>query len=338
MAYSVFEYEDVFHLESGESFPDLKIAYHTFGNLSSDSKIVWVCHNLTANSDPTDWWSGIFGEGKLFNPDEYFIICANIIGSPYGSTSPLSINTFNNCKWFRDFPLVSIRDMVRAHILLADYLSINNIDYLIGASIGGFQAIEWSIMDADRIKNLILIASSVRASPWLIASNTSQRLSIESDSSFYEDIETGGLIGLKAARSIALLTYRCSSKYNSSQLESDDSKLSDFKADSYQRYQGDKLVKRFNAYSYYCLTKTLDTHNISRNRNSFERVLSDINANSLIVGISSDILFPIEEQLFIAENINNAIYRQINTDSGHDGFLIEVECLRKIIKDFIDGK
>lgn len=338
MLYNVFEFNDVFQLESGEYFPDLKIAYHTFGNLSNESIVVWVCHNLTANSDPTEWWGDIFGDGELFNPDKYFVICANIIGSCYGSTSPLSINISNNCRWFRDFPLVSIKDIVNAHILLADKLLIDKIDYLIGASIGGFQAIEWVVMNSDRVKNLILIASSVKATPWLIAFNASQRLAIESDVSFYDDIETGGSKGLKAARSIALLTYRCSEKYNDTQKESDESKLYDFKADSYQRYQGEKLVNRFNAYSYYCLTRTLDTHNIARNRGNIKEVLSRINTRSLVVGISSDILFPVGEQIFIANNINNCVYKQINTDCGHDGFLIEVDSLKTIIKDFIYEK
>lgn len=186
MSFNIYKHDKIFTLESGEQFPGLEIAYHTFGKYCKSKKVIWICHTFTADSNPTDWWSDLVGKDKLIDSNKYFIVCANIIGSCYGSTNPLSINSNTNQSWYRDFPIVTIKDIVKAHSLLADYLEINKIELLIGASIGGFQAIEWATSENNRIINLILIATNAKAHPWLIAFNASQRLAIEADSSFFE--------------------------------------------------------------------------------------------------------------------------------------------------------
>jgi homoserine O-acetyltransferase len=225
--------------------------------------------------------------------------------------------------------------MVAAHQLLADYLQINNIDVLIGGSLGGQQALEWAVIAPQKIKNLVVLATNAQHSPWGIAFNESQRLAISADRTFYAYNPKGGLKGLKAARSLALLSYRSYESYVRTQSEVDDSNKDNFKASSYQNYQGEKLVKRFNAYSYWFLTKAMDTHNLGRNRQSVKDALKTIQANTLAIGIKNDFLFPTEEQKFIADNITNAKYAEISSIYGHDGFLLETQKLEEVIGIFL---
>jgi len=330
----VFHYDGQFELEKGGHLPSLTIAYHTLGTLNAArDNVIWICHAFTANSDVSDWWGGMVGEGKIFDPRHHFIICANILGSCYGTTGPLSINPETSAPWYHDFPEVTVRDMIRAHELLRRHLDINKIFVVTGGSIGGFQALEWSIMNPDLFINLVLIATSAYASPWAIAFNESQRMAIEADPSYKEEKETAGLSGMKVARSIALLSYRNYQTYTMTQSEENDEKLDNYKATTYQQYQGEKLARRFNAYSYYKLTKALDTHNIARGRGAQEEVLGGIKANALVIGISTDILFPVEEQKFMAYHIPSARYIEVDSKYGHDGFLIEISKLTRILRN-----
>jgi len=331
----IFKYLHPFELESGQKLQELEIGFHTYGRLNKNrDNVVWVCHALTANADVFDWWKGLFGENNFFNPDEYFIVCANILGSPYGTTNPLSINPVTGQPYFLSFPEISVRDMVNAHQLLAKHLGINSIHVLLGGSLGGQQAMEWAIIEPDLIKNLILMATNARHSPWGIAFNESQRLAISADRTFYAGAPDGGKKGLKAARSIALLSYRGYKTYSISQQEETDSITDGFRASSYQNYQGDKLVNRFNAYSYWYLTKTMDSHNVGRKRNGIEKALSLIKARTLVIGIKSDLLFPIEEQQYLFRHIPKSAFAEFDSYYGHDGFLIETEALTNIITSF----
>lgn len=336
MSAKIYQHPTSLKLESGKKLTDFEITYHTYGKLNSDkSNVVWVCHALTANSDVFDWWKGLFGKKNFFNTDDYFIVCANVLGSHYGTSNPLSINETTGLPYGLSFPEFTIRDMVYAHQILAEHLGIDHIQVLIGGSLGGQQALEWAVIEADRIKNLVVLATNAQHSPWGIAFNESQRLAIGADRTFYNNHPSGGLKGLKAARSIALLSYRTYESYVRTQSEVDDTKKNNFKASSYQNYQGEKLVKRFNAYSYWFLTKAMDSHNLGRNRSSVQDALKSIKANTLSIGIENDFLFPVEEQKFIAQHIDNAVYEEINSFYGHDGFLLETEKLEKIIGAFL---
>lgn len=336
MSLNTFISTHSFQLESGKKLPNLEIVYHTFGNLDANkNNVVWVCHALTANSDVVEWWPGMFGEKVLFNPEEYFIICANILGSAYGTTNPLSINPKTNEPYFLSFPDITIRDMVNAHQLLADHLNIEKINVLVGGSLGGQQALEWAISEPERIEQLIVLASNAKHSPWGIAFNESQRLCLIADPTFQKSILNGGNAGLKAARSLALLSYRSYQTYAVTQSEDDLQKKDSFNAASYQNYQGQKLVNRFNAYSYWYLSKAMDSHNVARNRVSLENALGRIQARTLVIAIASDILFPPDEQRFLFRNIPGAAFSEVKSLFGHDGFLIETEALSKIIKLFL---
>jgi homoserine O-acetyltransferase/O-succinyltransferase len=328
-------YNQPFRTETGAILPELEIAYHTWGTLNSDAdNVIWVCHALTANSDVESWWPGMVGKGLLFDPEKYFIVCANVLGSCYGTTGPASINTETGRPWLRDFPAVTIRDLVNVHEILRKHLGIKNIHSVIGASIGGFQSLEYCIMYPGIVDRLIFIASSCKQSPWAIGFSESQRLAMEADQSFVANVPDGGKAGLKAARSIALLSYRNAPAYNRTQAEQDDEKLDNFRASSYQAYQGDKLVNRFNPYSYYTLVKLSDTHNTGRGRGGTAKALARIKARALCIGITSDILFPVEEQKYVAANIPDAEYVEIDSFYGHDGFLIENELVTNTVRNF----
>lgn len=336
MSAETFTYSKTIITESGQKLHGIQVGYHTFGKMNKDrDNVVWVCHALTANSDVMDWWAGLFGENDLFNPDEHYIVCANILTSPYGTTNPLSINPLTGRGYYLSFPQITIRDMVKAHQLLAEHLGIDKINVLIGGSLGGQQAMEWAIIEPNKIDNLILIATNAKHSPWGIAFNESQRLAITTDRTFYANQPDGGSKGLKAARSMALLSYRGYEAYCSTQLDKDNERLDDYKASSYQNYQGEKLVKRFNAYSYWYLSKAMDSHNVGRGRGSAELALSTIKAKTLVIGITSDFLFPTNEQKFLAQHIPGASYSEFDSPYAHDSFLIETEILTKTIASFL---
>jgi homoserine O-acetyltransferase len=324
-----------FQLENGFILRNIEVAYHTFGVLSpKKSNVIWICHALTANSNPYEWWPNVCGESGFFNDQEHFIVCANILGSCYGTTGPLSEDEHGD-KYYDYFPFITTRDMARLHDKLRDYLQISKIYVLVGASLGGQQALEWSIENSSVFENLILIATNAKHSPFGIAFNESQRLAIKSDSTYGKKDINAGQVGLIAARSIALLSYRSYDGYLLSQNEDNDEVLMNYKASSYQNYQGIKLAKRFNAYSYVLLSHAMDSHNVGRKRNGLEKALSKISAKTLIIGITSDSLFPLREQMQLWSYIPNSQIKTIASIFGHDGFLIEHDALVAHFRNFL---
>lgn len=331
-----FDYRYTFPLESGENLPGFRLAYTTRGSLNSDaSNVVWVCHALTGNADPGDWWGGMVGSGKYFNPETHFIVCANVLGSCYGSTVPLSINPTTKQPFYHDFPAITVRDMVEALDLLRQELGIEKIQTCIGGSVGGEQALEWAILRPNLIENLVLIASSAVASPWCIAFNEAQRMAIEADPTWAERRDNAGATGMKAARAMAMISYRNYDTYGFTQALDNNEQLDGYKAASYQRYQGDKIADRFNAYTYWTLSKVMDSHNVGRNRGSILNALAHIKSRTLVIGIRSDLLFPPSEQQFLARHIPDAAYEEIDSLYGHDGFLIEFRPLGAILRKWM---
>ena len=318
-----FIHKSEFQLESGRTLPELEIAYCTYGKLNeAKDNVIYVCHAITANADVADWWPNMVGDGFIFDTKKYFIVCANVLGSCYGTSGPNSMNPTTHQPFGKDFPMLTIRDIVKAHRLLAQHLQLQSIHLLCGGSLGGQQSIEWAIEDAAVIKNLFVIASNARHSAWGIAFNEAQRMALQSGS-----IET--------ARAIAMLSYRNYGMYESTQTDIEE-KIDDFRASSYQRYQGQKLKNRFNADSYYLLSKAMDSHNVGRSRGSVEAALSRIKAKTLVIGITSDLLFPVSEQKLIATGISNAVYEEIDSPYGHDGFLIETEIISALLRKHLE--
>ncbi len=332
MAVTLFKYPYTFPLELGGELAGFQLAYTTHGTRNTDtSNVLWICHALTGSSDPTDWWDGLVGPGLHYDPKDWFIICVNVLGSHYGSTNALSINTKTKAPYFQNFPDITIRDNIYAFELLREHLGIEHIHTLVGGSLGGQQALEWAIIKPDLIENLVLIATNALHSPWGIAFNESQRMAIKADPTWQEARPDAGIEGMKVARSIALLSYRNYDTYDFTQARDSNEQTDHFRAATYQQYQGDKLANRFNAFSYWTLSRTMDLHNVGRNRPSVTNALSQVKAHTLVVGISSDILFQPSEQKFLAKHIPDAEYQEIDSLYGHDGFLIEYKQLKQIL-------
>ncbi len=327
--------KDAFPLECKRNLQNTQIAYQTFGKLNKDrTNVVWICHALTGNQFVDEWWGGLVGTEKLFDPSKDFIVAVNALGSCYGTTGPSSPR-LNQRPLLLDFPSVSIRDQVSILEVVRKELRLKTIQTVIGASFGGQVALEWAVEFPDLIKELILVASNAKHSAFGIAFNESQRLALKLDPTFGRFVN-GGKDGLIAARSIAMLSYRSYEGYVQ-KLSGENSISDDLPANTYQRYQGQKLAKRFSPYSYYYLTKAMDSHDICRGRGSVKSVLKKVNSKVLTVGVDSDQLFPTSEQKLIAKNVKNGSYAELHSNFGHDGFLVETEQLVTILKEFLSG-
>lgn len=333
---NIFKYDHPFTLECGVVLPHFHLAYTTQGELNAQgSNVVWIFHALTANSDPAEWWPGLVGKGKLFDPSHYFIVCVNMPGSCYGSIGPIDLNPQSGEPWYHDFPFFTTRDMVRAYQHLKKFLGIDTIHIGIGGSMGGQQLLEWAVEQPEVFENIFPVATNAWHSPWGIAFNASQRMAIEADSTWQQRRDNAGEEGMKVARSIALISYRHYETYTRSQSESDNHSLTNFRSESYQRYQGEKLARRFNAFSYYKLSQGMDAHNVGRGRGTAQEALKKIKARTLVIGIETDILFPLVEQQFLANHIPGAEFKAIQSHYGHDGFLLEFDQIELIIRNFL---
>jgi homoserine O-acetyltransferase len=335
---NTIQIQEPFQLESGKVLPGLTIAYHSFGKLNDKKdNVVWVCHALTASSDVFRWWPGLVGENCVINPKDHFIICVNIIGGCYGSSGPLTVDPSTQQPYYSNFPSVTIRDIINTFISVRKKLGIDKIKLLMGGSMGGYQVLEWCLMEPDVIQNSFVITTSASESAWGIAVHTAQRLAIEADATWKNDSADAGQNGIKAARAIGILTYRNYKIFHDKQTDADISKTDNFKASSYITHQGNKLAERFNAQSYWLLTKSMDSHNIARGRyNTLEEALKQIKQPTLVIGIDSDILCPNAEQKFLAEHIPNSTLHIISSDYGHDGFLVEAETISRHLFEWME--
>ena len=322
-------------LENGNVLKKPTLAYNTYGTLNENKdNVVWIFHALTAASNVDEWWEGLVGKGKLFNPESHYIVCANIIGSCYGSTGPNSINPDTDKPYFHSFPDITIRDIVNSLIELKKYLGIDKIKMAVGGSCGGYQVLEWLLMEPETIENYTICVTSPKESAWGVAVHTAHRTAIELDPTWNQEREDSGLNGMKGARQIGLLFYRNHEIYHQHQNEENNEKTKDFKSTSYLKYQGEKLAKRFSPISYYKLTEILDTHNIARGRDqNIKDTLKRIKQKGLVLSISSDLLCPPSEQQFMARHLPNAQYGLIDSLYGHDGFLLEYEKIGKVIQE-----
>lgn len=337
MTVKKFLYQQSFVLENGIALANFHLAYTTYGVLNEQrDNVIWIFHALTANSSPHEWWPEMIGEGKIFDPNKFFIICVNMPGSCYGSISPLDTNPKTGNPYYHLFPFFTTRDMVRSYKLLQKNLGISRIKIGIGGSMGGQQLLEWAIEDPELFEYIIPLATNAVHSAWGKAFNASQRFAIEADETWKRQQPDAGKKGMEVARSIALLSYRNAVAYNKTQADIAEEKLDNYKSESYQRYQGTKLSARFNAFSYYFLSKSMDAHNVGRGRGSISEALKKITAKTLVLSLEGDILFPPDEQNFLANHIPNAQLAFIQSDFGHDGFLLEFEQITTSIQQFLN--
>ncbi|RYD88588.1 MAG: alpha/beta fold hydrolase, partial [Sphingobacteriales bacterium] len=259
----------------------------------------------------------------------------NILGSCYGTTGPGSTDPQTGLHYGHNFPFITIRDMVAAHILLRQHLGIRGIHLLAGGSMGGYQVLEWAVMEPAIIQHLFLITTAAKETAWGIGIHTAQRMAIETDPTWKTNDLSAGREGLKVARAIGMITYRSYESFVKTQADTDESKQDGFMASSYIRYQGEKLAARFTALSYWTLSKAMDTHNLGRGRGGVEAALGLIRAKTLVIGITSDLLCPLQEQQLIAAHIPNATYAAIDSLYGHDGFLVETAAITEHLRNWL---
>ncbi|CAI5755574.1 unnamed protein product [Candida verbasci] len=328
-------------LECGETLYNFPVAYKTWGKLNStQSNAFLICHALTGSSDVQDWWGPLLGINKTFDPSRYFIICINFLGSPYGSCSPVTIDKSTGKAYGPNFPLVTAKDDVRIQKIILDQLNVKQIACVIGGSMGGMIALEYSSIynDSDYVKTVIALATSARASAWCISWNETQRQCIFNDPAYddgyYYENGNSPTSGLAAARMAALLTYR---SRNSFETRFGRNKSNDlFTAQSYLRYQGNKFINRFDANCYIAITRKLDTHDITRDHDfDLEKYLQRLKKPHLIIGIESDGLFTISEQELLGKNIPNSILKKLTSPEGHDAFLLEFELINNYCLEFL---
>lgn len=319
-----YKYSGSIELELGQKLKSVEISFCTYGTIDTNcSNVIWVCHALTANADASDWWHTIFGPGKVLDPAKYFIVCANNLGSCYGTIAELESKTPNK-NGLDQLLEVTIRDMVEVHRILAKHLKIENIQLLIGGSQGAQQCMEWAIVEPHFISNMVLLATSAKHSAWGIAFNEAQRMAIGAGES-----------GLRAARAIAMLSYRNYEMFERT-ASNDSGQIGDYGAIGYQQHQGLKLENRFDPQSYVILSKAMDSHDVGRNRGGVVNALNLVKARTLIIGISSDILFPVKEQVYLSELIPESELVIIDSPYGHDGFLTEGESINECILKFLN--
>lgn len=334
-----YTYPGTFVTEGGETLMEPVVAYQTWGTLNAEgSNAVLVCHALTGSADAADWWYGLFHEGGVLDLERQFVVCSNVLGGCYGSTGPLSVDPATGELHSGAFPVVTIRDMVRLQQALIDHLGVTSIESALGASMGGMQVLEWSLMD-NRLKSMVIVGTDAAHSAWAIGISEAQRQAIYTDPNWHDGYyHSHGSIpasGLAAARMMGMIMYRSAHSYEERfgrQIQPGHHNL--LKVASYLQYQGRKLVERFDTVTYVRLTQAMDSHDVSRSRGSLEQVLASISIPALIVGIDSDILYPTVEQQFIAQHIPESHYAEIHSPAGHDAFLIEFDQMDLIMRDF----
>ena len=325
-------------LESGVVLHDVPVAYRTWGRMNeAGTNVIVVCHTLTANTDVAAWWGLLLGPGQVLDTDRYFIICMNVPGSPYGSVSPLTPNPATGVPYGADFPLFTIRDTVALHKAVLDQFGVKQIALAIGGSMGAMQVLEWAFYGAY-VQALVPVASGGRHSAWCIGWTEAQRQAIFADPRWQDgrySPDDPPVAGLATARMLAMLSYQSREAFEQRfRYEQAGTPIPEG-VESYLLYQGDKLVRRFDANCYVTLTRQLNTHDVSTGRGDYLEVLRQIVQPALIIGVDSDVLYPLCEQEELAEHLPNAELAVVHSPHGHDAFLIEQEQLRDCLEPWV---
>lgn len=341
-------------LESGEVLQEVEVAYQAYGTYDPDrGNAILVCHALTGDvfaatdEERQGWWDGLIGPGKPIDTNKYFVICSNVLGGCYGTTGPASINPRTNKPYGSSFPVVTVRDMVRTQRRLLAALGVDHLYAVIGGSMGGMQVYEWLVEYPDLLEIAIPIATCARMSAVGIAYNDVGRQAICSDPEWKDGDYypgEGPRQGLSIARMVGMLTYRTTElfeeRFGRNMRDQVDNQLtgSVFQIESYLRYQGEKLVNRFDANSYLHLMKAMDTHDIGNGRGGIAQAISRIKARVLAIGIQNDLIYPVDHQREMVELMQqhgiNVEYHTIASKYGHDAFLVDFPKIAPLITPY----
>ncbi len=347
-----------FVTEQGDVISHVDLTYETWGTLNATrDNVVLVIHALTGDShaashgaeDQAGWWEPLIGPEKAIDTSRYFVICPNNLGSCYGSTGPCSIDPATGQRFRLRFPMLTVRDLVAAQARLVDLLGISQIHAVIGGSLGGMQVLEWAAMFPRKIRKAIPIAASGRFAPQGIAFNEVQRRVIMldpawNDGNYEEDAIPAS--GLAIARMVGVITYQSDElmaarfgRNPEARYTSWPAFLRRYDVEGYLHYQGDKLVRRFDPNCYLYLTRAMDSHDIGRDRGSYEEGMHLIEAPTLAIGIRSDILFPAYQVREVADVLQrvgrDGRYVELDSPNGHDAFLNDVVVMAQHIEGFL---
>jgi homoserine O-acetyltransferase len=348
-------------LESGETLKQAVISYETWGEINSDkSNAILVLHALTGDSHTTGpsvpghptsgWWSGLIGPGLAIDTDKFFVVTPNVLGGCQGSTGPASLDAKGQ-EYGSEFPQLTIKDQALSFEVLAEQLGISKWFSIVGGSMAGMHAMEMVIKSPKSAERLALLAAPPFTTADQIALNTVQLEAIRSDTNFaggsYYDAKPGfgPHRGLALARRMALLNYRSPKELNERFGRTWQSKVSPlteagkYAVESYLDFHGNKFVRRFDANSYVTLVNAMSSHDVGRGHDSVEAALETISCPTLVIGVDSDRLFPLSGQQLIADSINGELHggklHVIQSEYGHDGFLIELDAVGKLLRDFL---
>jgi homoserine O-acetyltransferase/O-succinyltransferase len=358
------EYQDFistepFKFESGGMIPELCLRYETYGrlNVAKDNAIL-ICHALSGDHHcagvhsmderKQGWWNFMVGPGKPIDTSRYFVICSNVLGGCQGSTGPGSINPASGQPYQLDFPKLTVRDMVKAQSLLIDDYGIDRLHAVIGGSMGGMQTLQWAIDYPQRLGRYIALASGARHTAQAIAFNDTGRQAIIADPEWKQgnyESDAGPARGLAVARMMAHITYLSDvgmeTKFGRKRRSEDNTQPHfdvEFEVESYLRYQGQSFVSRFDANSYLYLTKALDRFDL-HGPSSLDQTLSAVTAAGLVVGFTSDWLYPPQGNREVVEALlrqcKDASYTELAMDFGHDSFLVRNPKLYELIRHFL---
>ncbi|CAB9524862.1 Homoserine O-acetyltransferase [Seminavis robusta] len=350
-------------LENGQVLPEAQLRYQTYGELNeARDNVVVICHALTGNASLEAWWGDLLGPGKAFDTDRYLVVCSNILGSCYGSTCPTSINPSTGKPYLQDFPDVSVQDTVRLQLyMLVNALKVQSIKSVIGGSFGGMQAMEFAVQGGSSpsspiasdcffaanekplVRTVIPIACGAAHTAWQIAISETQRQAIYADPNWESNpLQANG--GLSVARQIGMVSYRTAKGYSQKfgrnmqdgQSTAQYGSSAGWKVKSYLEYQGEKFLSRFDPITYVKMTEQMDSHDVARGRgDSLKDVLDHVEIPALVLGIDSDVLYPLQEQQELVDYLPNSELKIVHSDDGHDGFLLEQEQVANHISNFL---
>ena len=355
----LLNFKDGIILESGEKLDSFDLMIETYGELNkARSNAILICHAFSGNHHAAGqsnefglgWWDQIIGPSKAIDTDKYFVVCCNNLGGCAGSSGPTSINPATKKVYGKTFPKVSVDDWVNSQKMLMDKLNIDFWHLVAGGSLGGMQALQWSISYPEKVKKAGIFAAAVKSSTQNIAMNEVARESIRKDKHFYDgnyyEHNASPKNGIKAARMLGHITYlseelmdtRFGRKFQDEASKVDESV--NFEVENYLQYKGEKFSEFFDANSYILMTKAMDDYDAGKDK-SLEEKLRDIKTEFLIIGFYSDWLYPPErgKEIQIAAMKNNikSSFVVLDGEHGHDSFLFDSEPYSKLIKNFIES-